>query len=86
MVKPIFRATGALDRGQLKSKGNGKLSIRFCADEATIEEVLRTIISVIQLRIYGAVADLYEELGQTLIDSEKTPRSYGIIRVNGSTH
>ena len=57
--QPIFRATGAVDRGQLKSKGNGKLSIRFCADEATIEEVLRTIISVIQLRIYGAVADLY---------------------------
>ena len=63
--QPIFRATSALNRGQLKSKGNGKLSIRFCADLATIEEMFRTIISVIQLSIYGAVADLYEEFGKT---------------------
>ena len=39
----------------LKSKGGGKLTIHFCADEGTIETVFRTIISVNQLSIYGAL-------------------------------
>ena len=30
---PVFRATSPLSRGQLKSKGGGKLSTHFCADE-----------------------------------------------------
>ena len=34
---PVFRATSPLSRGTLKSKGGGKLSIHFCADEGTIE-------------------------------------------------
>ena len=33
---PVFRATSPLSRGTLKSKGGGKLSIHFCADEGTI--------------------------------------------------
>ena len=45
----------------LKSKGGGKLSTQFCADEGTIETVFRTIISVNQLSIYGAVSDFCEE-------------------------
>ena len=60
---PVFQATSALYRGQLKSKGGGKLSIHFCADGETIETVFRTIISVNQLSIYGAVAELCEEYG-----------------------
>ena len=44
-----------------KSRGGGKLSIHFCADGETIETVLRTIISVNQLSIYGAVSDVCEE-------------------------
>ena len=55
---PVFRSTSPLSRGVLKSKGGGKL---FCADEGTIETVFRTIISVNQLSIYGAVSDLCEE-------------------------
>ena len=58
---PVFRATSPLSRGTLKSKGGGKLSIHFCADEGTIETVFRTIVSVNQLSIYGAVSDLCEE-------------------------
>ena len=58
---PVFRATSPLSCGTLESKGGGKLSIHFCADEGTIETVFRTIISVIQLSIYGAVSDLCEE-------------------------
>ena len=30
---PVFRATSPLSRGTLKSKGGGKLSTHFCADE-----------------------------------------------------
>ena len=45
----------------LKSKGGGKLSIHFCADGDTIETVFRTIISVNQLSVYGAVSDLCDE-------------------------
>ena len=58
---PIFRATTPLSRGQLKSKGHGKLSIHFAADELTIETTFRIIISVNQLSIYGAVAAICEE-------------------------
>ena len=53
---PVFRGSSALERGDLKSEGNGKLSIHFCGDDCTVEVVLRTIISVNQLSIYGALA------------------------------
>ena len=58
---PVFRATSPLSRGMLKSKAGGKLSIHFCTDGDTIDTVSRTIISVNQLSIYGAVSDLCEE-------------------------
>ena len=58
---PIFRATTPLSRCQLKSKGRGKLSIHFAADEHTIDTIFRTILSVNQLSIYGAVANISEE-------------------------
>ena len=34
---PIFRATCALDRGSLKSKGGGQLSIHYNGDSSTAE-------------------------------------------------
>ena len=58
---PVFRATSPLSRGTLKSKGGGKLSIHFCADDGTIETVFHTIISVNQLSVHGAVLDLCDE-------------------------
>ena len=58
---PTFRATTPLSRGVLKRKGHGKLSIHFAADELTIETILRIILSVNQLSIYGAVAAICEE-------------------------
>ena len=36
---PVFRATNPLSRGQLKSKGKGKLSIHYCANLERIETV-----------------------------------------------
>ena len=58
---PIFRATTPFSRGLLKSKGRGKLSIHFAADEHTIETFFRIIISANQLSIYEAVATVCEE-------------------------
>ena len=60
---PIFRSTSPSSRGVLKSKGGGKLSIHFCADGERVETVFRTIISVNQLSVYGAVSDLCEKYG-----------------------
>ena len=58
---PTFRATTPLSRGILKSKGQGKLSIHFAADEHTIDTIFRIILSANQLSIYGAVANMCEE-------------------------
>ena len=58
---PVFRATSPLSRGVLKSKGRGKLTIHYCADLDTITTVFRTITSVNQLSLYGAVAEMCEE-------------------------
>ena len=58
---PVFRTTSPLSRGTLRNKGGGKLSFHFCADGDTIETVFRTVISVSQLSIYGAVSELCEE-------------------------
>ena len=58
---PICRATSPLARGQLKSKGHGKLLMRYCADLETIQTVFRTNTSVNQLSLYGAVAEKCEE-------------------------
>ena len=58
---PTFRATTPLSGGQLKSKGHGKLSIHFAAEEFTIETIFRIIVSANQLSLYGAVAEMCEE-------------------------
>ena len=58
---PVFRSTSPLSRGTLNSRGGGKLPIHFCADEGTIETVFRTIVSIKQLNIYGAIPELCEE-------------------------
>ena len=45
----------------LKSKGHGKLSIHFAADQKTIETIFRIITFANQLSLYGAVANMCEE-------------------------
>ena len=59
---PIFRASSALERGELRSKEHGKKSIHFNGSDENIELLLRTVISANQLSICGAVADLCNEL------------------------
>ena len=73
---PVFRGSSALERGDLKSKGKGKLSVHFFGDDKTVAVVLRTIISVNQLSIYGAVADTCEELAWEI---------FNVQRVQGDT-
>ena len=58
---PIFCATTPLSRGQLRSKGHGKLSIRFAATQETIETMFCIIVSANQLSLYGAVKEMCEE-------------------------
>ena len=41
---PVFRATSPLSRGQLKSKGGGKLSIHYCANQDTITTVFAQLL------------------------------------------
>ena len=59
---PCISCHERLERGELRSKGKGKKSVHFNGSEETIELILRTIISVNQLSIYQAVADLCKEL------------------------
>ena len=58
---PTFRSTTPLSRGQLKSKGKGKVSIHFTADQDTVDTIYRIILSINQLSVYGAVAAVCEE-------------------------
>ena len=65
---PIFRATTPLSSCKLKSKGHGKLSIHYCADQATIETIFSHNCFCNQLSLYGAVANMCEECESFTID------------------
>ena len=51
-----------MERGELKRKGEGVKTIHFNGSDETTELILRTVISVNQLSVYGAVPDLCKEL------------------------
>ena len=57
----LLSVNNSIVQGQVKSKGQGKLSIHFIGDDFTIDTIFRIILSVIQLSVYGAVAALCEE-------------------------
>ena len=59
---PVLRGSSALERGDLKSNGKGKLFFHFCGDDKTAELVLRATVFVNQLSIHGAVTDMCDEL------------------------
>ena len=76
----VFRSTSPLPRGVLKSKGGGKLSIHNCGDPGMIETVFRTVISVNQLSLYGAVEEMCEECeschdrtGRLVVEGQSKP-------------
>ena len=68
---PTFRASCAVERGKLRSKGHGKKSFHFNGSEENIELLLCTIISANQLSVFGAIADLCRELSKDSMASEK---------------
>ena len=53
---PVFRASSAFEGGKSDIKEHGKKSSQFDDNEGNIEMLLRTVISVKQLSIYGALA------------------------------
>ena len=59
---PVFRGTSVLERRELTSKVGGKTSIHFNGSTENIELLLQMVISVNQVSLYGAVADMIEEL------------------------
>ena len=65
-----FKPPVLLGRGGFKSKGGGKKTIHYNGSEETVELILRMVISVNQLSIYGAVADLCNELDPDHAESE----------------
>ena len=76
---PVSRATSALERRTFKSKVGGKLSLHFCGDFDTVEVIFCTVVSVNQISIYGAAADVCEEYipppastGQPVASAEKS--------------
>ena len=68
-----------MERGTLRSKESGKKSIHFNGSTQNIELLLQIVISVNQLSMYGAVADMIEELpvGQRAVGNhaKTTPRA-----------
>ena len=72
---PVFRGTSALERRHLRSKESGKKSKHFNGSTQNIELLLQTVISVNQLSINGAVADMIEEspVGQRAPGNPKAP-------------
>ena len=57
---PVFRAT----RRRIEKQGKGNQFIHFNGGDETIELILRTLIFVSQLSMYGAAADLCKELAR----------------------
>ena len=80
---PIFRGTSALERGELRSKASGKKSIHFNGSTQNIELLLQMFISVNQLSIFGAVADMIDELpvGQRVVVKPKAPRQLDKVEI-----
>ena len=76
-ARPIFRASSALERVELRSKVGSKKTIHFNGSEQTVEMILRN-----QLSIYGAVADVCTEVSKDTMASGKpeaheAQRSFG---------
>ena len=61
---------------EIRKSKKGKLSFHFCGDDKTVEVVLRTITSVNQLSIYGAVADMCDELACRISDCSESREKF----------
>ena len=64
------------------SKKRGNLSIHHNGDLSTAELLFRTIISVNQLRVHGAISDWCEELAQQISDHSFSSTKRPVANVN----
>ena len=80
---PGFRGSSALERGDSRSKGSGNRSIHFNGSTQNIELLLQMVIFVNHLSIYGAVADMIEELpvGQRAVGEPKARGQLGKVEI-----
>ena len=82
MRTSVFRVTSASERGELKSKEKRVKSIHFNDSDDTVELILRTVISVNQLSIYGAVADLCKEIARDSAGAGKPAENENTYRIS----
>ena len=59
-----------VQKGQLKSKRHGELSIHFATVQETIEFIFGTIISANQLSLHGAVAETCDDMKTFTTDQD----------------
>ena len=80
---PVFRGISALERGESRSKESGKTSKHFNGSTQIIELLLQIVISVNQLSIYRAAADMIEELpvGQGAVEKPKAPGQLDKVKI-----
>ena len=69
---PILRASSAFARGELRSKVGRKKSIHVNGSDENIELLLRRVISLNQLIVYGAIDDLCNEVPKCIRGSGET--------------
>ena len=61
---PVFRASSAFEKGELRSKRHDKKYFHFNGGDENIALLLTTVISAKQLSVYGATADPCNELSK----------------------
>ena len=59
---PLFRCTSALEKDKLRSKEGGKTTFHFTACEENVQLLLKMVMSVNQLSLYGATAVMIQGL------------------------
>ena len=70
-IHPMFRASSALEREELRSKGGGKKTIHFNSSEQNVELIVRTVTSANQLSMYGSEADVCTEVSKDTVAAGK---------------
>ena len=81
---PIFRASSAFERGELRSKGGRKYTY-FNGSEENIELLLRTIISANQLSVYGANSRFVQRSTQGYYGSWETCSTWS-FEIDGDSY
>ena len=82
---PFFMPPASRKEETRRSKGKGRKSFHFNASEETMELVARTILSLNELSIYGAVADLCKKIIKRFRGRRETCIEWR-FGINGNTY